>query len=195
MMIMSFFNIFIMMRLEKLCTIPKEERKLDAVLLEIKYFPIPTSIFNHSYGVTFQNDYGSARNFGQKHEHEGCDIIATKQIPGIYPIVSMTDGSVEQIGYLNLGGYRIGIRSPSNFYYYYAHLSSYYKDFQVGDHVKAGDILGYMGNSGYGKEVTTGKMPVHLHVGIYHKNKDGDLISMNPYPYLIDAFNNRKWNK
>lgn len=36
-----------------------------------------------------------------------------------------------------------------------------------GDQVRAGDLLGYMGDSGYGPEGTTGQFPVHLHVGIY----------------------------
>lgn len=79
----------------------------------------------------------------------------------------MTDGVVEAIGWLTKGGYRIGVRAPGGGYFYYAHLSSYAKDFQPGDAVAAGDILGYMGDTGYGEEGTTGKFPVHLHVGIY----------------------------
>ena len=46
---------------------------------------------------------------------------------GFYPVISMTDGKIEKIGWLSLGGYRIGIRSPHGGYFYYAHLASYEK--------------------------------------------------------------------
>lgn len=36
-----------------------------------------------------------------------------------------------------------------------------------GDQVQAGEMLGFMGDSGYGEEGTTGQFPVHLHLGIY----------------------------
>ena len=49
--------------------------------------------------------------------------------------------------------------------------------------MKAGELLGYMGDSGYGKEGTVGKFPVHLHFGIYFMMGDKE-ISVNPYPIL-----------
>ena len=88
---------------------------------------------------------------------------------------------VEKIGWLTLGGWRIGIRSFRGGYFYYAHLSSYARDFQEGDLVSAGDLLGYMGDSGYGPEGTTEKFDVHLHVGIYIEGKNQEEISVNPY--------------
>ena len=47
-----------------------------------------------------------------------------------YPVRSMTDGVVEKIGWLTLGGWRIGIRSFRGRYFYYAHLSSLRPGFQ-----------------------------------------------------------------
>ena len=93
----------------------------------------------------------------------------------------MTDGIVEKIGWLPLGGNRIGIRSEHGGYFYYAHLADYEKDFYVCERVKAGDILGYMGNTGYGPEGTKGQFPVHLHLGIYISTSSGEEISVNPY--------------
>ena len=57
--------------------------------------------------------------------HEGIDIMASVNQRGIYPIVSMTDGTIQNLGWLELGGYRIGILAPGGAYFYYAHLDSY----------------------------------------------------------------------
>lgn len=93
----------------------------------------------------------------------------------------MTDGVVEQVGWLPLGGWRIGIRSPSGGYFYYAHLSSYSRAFSVGERVTAGETLGMMGDTGYGEEGTSGKFAVHLHLGIYIRTEHTEELSVNPY--------------
>ncbi len=49
--------------------------------------------------------------------------------------------------------------------------------------MKAGQLLGFMGDSGYGKEGTKGMFPVHLHLGIYIY-PDGTETGVNPYPVL-----------
>ena len=57
--------------------------------------------------------------------------------------------------------------------------------------MKAGDFLGYMGDSGYIKEEgTTGNLPVHRHLGIY-RYPDGQEISVNPYVVLRYAEDRR----
>lgn len=43
--------------------------------------------------------------------HEGCDIMAVNNVSGFYPVISVTDGTVENLGWLEKGGYRVGIRS------------------------------------------------------------------------------------
>ena len=53
---------------------------------------------------------------------------------------------------------------------------------KVGDKVKAGSLLGYMGDSGYGKqENTVGNFAVHLHLGIYIRTDHYEELSVNPY--------------
>ena len=121
------------------------------------------------------------RSFGGERVHEGCDLFGGCGAADFYPIISMTDGSVEAVGWLPLGGYRIGIRSPSGGYFYYAHLSSYERDWKEGDSIKAGEILGFMGDTGYGSEGTKGKFPVHLHLGIYIQTPYSREMSVNPY--------------
>lgn len=115
--------------------------------------------------------------------------MAVKNKAGLYPVISMTDGTVTQKGWLDKGGFRIGITAPGGGYFYYAHLDSY-ANLKVGDEIKAGDLLGYMGDSGYGKEGTRGKFPVHLHIGVYIY-KDKKEISVNPF-YLLKYLENHK---
>lgn len=136
-------------------------------------------------GMNFDDSFGSERNFGGQRQHEGTDIMPPVNERGVYPIRSVCDGTVENIGWLTLGGYRIGIRSDTGIYFYYAHLQSYAGDYAVGDRVRAGEVLGLMGDSGYGAEGTTGEFDVHLHFGIYISDKDGNEVSLNPYPYLL----------
>ena len=49
----------------------------------------------------------------------------------------------------------------------------------------AGQLLGYMGDTGYGKqEGTSGQFPVHLHLGIYLRNEEFAELAVNPYWFL-----------
>lgn len=132
----------------------------------------------------YEDGWMEARSFGGDRRHEGCDIFGSEEEPGYYPVLSVCSGYVEKIGWLTLGGWRIGIRSDAGGYFYYAHLDSYGKNFSVGERVFSGELLGYMGDSGYGEEGTTGVFPVHLHFGIYISAGKPQEISVNPYPVL-----------
>ena len=160
-----------------------------AIWNDVKYFPIPQSLDDTEDKISYVDSWMFERNYGGKRGHEGTDIMAEKNTPGYYPVVSMTDGVVTEKGWLEKGGWRIGITAPTGAYFYYAHLASY-AELEKGDSVKAGDLLGYMGDSGYGEEGTTGEFPVHLHLGIYLKEGTEE-ISVNPYPVLRYAENAR----
>ena len=146
-----------------------------AVWKDVRYFPVAAD------DISFEDGWMEERSFGGERVHEGCDLFGDCGAADFYPIISMTDGNVEAVGWLPLGGYRIGIRSPSGGYFYYAHLSSYERDWKEGDSVEAGEILGFMGDTGYGVEGTRGKFPVHLHLGIYIQTPYSQEMSVNPY--------------
>ena len=146
---------------------------------DIKCFPVP---LQEKGNVSFQNDYGANRENG---EHEGCDIMYTENVAGLVPIVSVTKGQITNLGWLYLGGYRVGITSDNGVYYYYAHLDSYAPGLFVGKEINAGEFLGFMGNTGEGKEGAKGKFPVHLHFAIYIFDESGNEQCVNPYPYLL----------
>ena len=154
-----------------------------AVWDDLEYFPVAEASNRTDMTVSFVNSWMFDRDYGGSRQHEGTDIMPSVDERGLYPVVSMTDGTVRSMGWLELGGWRIGIDAPGGAYFYYAHLASY-ADLKEGDQVEAGDLLGYMGDSGYSTvEGTTGNFPVHLHLGIYLYDS-GQEISVNPYPVL-----------
>lgn len=146
------------------------------------YFPVPESSLDTSLTVSYVDSWMAERNYREGNSHEGTDLMAARNEPGLYPVVSISNGTVTSLGWLELGGWRVGITSPGGVYYYYAHLDSY-ADIREGDTVRAGQILGFMGDSGYGAEGTTGKFDVHLHLGVYAWEGEEE-ISVNPY-YLL----------
>ena len=152
---------------------------------DLRYFPIPESADSDESAVTFENSWLFERTYGGSYGHEGTDLMPSVEKSGYYPVLSITDGVVENIGWLEKGGWRIGIRSPHDVYFYYAHLSEYAQEFEKGDVIEAGELLGYMGDTGYGKEEgTSGKFAVHLHLGIYVRNEEIPELAVNPYWFL-----------
>lgn len=153
-----------------------------AIWNAVEYFPIPESEKPGRKFVSFADSWMEERNYGGKRGHEGTDLMAGENVRGLYPIISITDGTVAKIGWLEKGGNRIGIWNEAGAYFYYAHLDSY-ANLKVGDQVKAGQLLGFMGDTGYGEAGTKGMFPVHLHLGIYIY-PDGTEMSINPYAIL-----------
>ena len=164
-------------------------RFLQRVENEVSYYPVAESSVDKSLTTSFVNSWMKDRNYGGARGHEGTDLMASVNKRGLYPIVSMTDGVVTNLGWLEKGGYRVGITSDSGTYYYYAHLESY-SNINEGERVKAGELLGFMGDSGYGPEGTTGNFAVHLHVGIYFY-ENGNEVSVNPY-YVLKYLESKK---
>ena len=119
------------------------------------------------YGFSHCDDFGVGRSFGFKRKHLGHDMMGALGTP----IVAVEGGVVEALGWNCYGGWRIGIRSfDSKRYYYYAHLQKdhpFVDGLQVGDLVQAGDVIGFMGRTGYSdKENVNNIETVHLHFGV-----------------------------
>ncbi len=163
----------------------EQDEAMQDILADLIFFPVPESINRSDASVSYENSWMFERTYGGQRGHEGCDIMADINERGLYPIVSMTAGTIEKMGWLRQGGYRIGIRSTHGGYFYYAHLYSYAQGLEEGSQVAAGELIGYMGDSGYSDTVgTVGNFAVHLHVGFYINSPDGEEISLNPYPLL-----------
>lgn len=113
------------------------------------------------------DDFGVSRDYGYRRQHLGHDMMG--QIGT--PVVASESGYVEAIGWNQYGGWRIGIRSfDDKRYYYYAHLRQnypYQENLKQGDTVTAGEVIGYMGHTGYSsKENVNNIDSVHLHFGL-----------------------------
>lgn len=149
-------------------------------ILDLEIFPIPTG-----YDYRFENSWYAERTYGGIRRHYGVDIMDPNNEKGIIPIVSMSQGTIENIGWNNMGGYRVGVRTKNGAYIYYAHLEKHESRLKKGTKIEVGDLIGYMGDSGYGEEGTVGEFPVHLHIGIATKALGNKEAWVNPY-YLLE---------
>ena len=111
--------------------------------------------------------WGGARSQGRSHE--GIDIFA----PRGTPVQATTQGIVSKVGENTLGGRVVVVVGPGGAGHYYAHLEDY-ADIAPNDWVNAGDVIGYVGDSGNAKGT-----PTHVHYGIYINGS-----AVNPYPLL-----------
>lgn len=113
------------------------------------------------------DDFGVSRSYGYQRQHLGHDMMGQVGTP----IIAVESGVVEALGWNQYGGWRIGIRSfDGKRYYYYAHLRQnypYQEKLKGGDVVTAGDVIGYMGHTGYSTEENVNNIEqVHLHFGL-----------------------------
>ncbi len=134
------------------------------------------------------DDFGAGRTYGYRRRHLGHDLIGLTGTP----IIAIESGIVEVMGWNQYGGWRIGIRSFDGLrYYYYAHLRQnrpYHVDLKEGEVVRAGDVIGYLGHTGYSTKENTNNIDTpHLHVGLQlifdpsQKEGSGE-IWVNLYP-------------
>jgi len=140
---------------------------------------VGTGVFEQRYGLkaylpvargfpyTHYDDFGNGRSYGYQRRHLGHDMMGQTGTP----IIAIESGVVEALGWNQYGGWRIGIRSfDSKRYYYYAHLRQNYpyaENLQEGSIVTAGDVIGYMGRTGYSREENVNNIETtHLHWGL-----------------------------
>ncbi|MDB5036387.1 MAG: peptidase [Chlorobi bacterium] len=115
--------------------------------------------------------WGAPRSGGRRHE--GIDIFARRNTP----VLSATDGVISERGIDGLGGRYVMVIGSGGYRHYYAHLERWGAP-GIGDWVRAGDLIGYVGDSGNAKGT-----PTHLHYGIY--TFIGGAI--DPFPFLASG--------
>lgn len=113
------------------------------------------------------DDFGVSRTYGYRRNHLGHDLMGQVGTP----VVAVESGVVTALGWNQYGGWRIGLESFDGIrYYYYAHLRQnrpYAEGLKVGDVVQAGDVIGYIGRTGYSTEENVNNIDeYHLHFGL-----------------------------
>lgn len=131
-------------------------------------------------GVTpdrLADTWGQARSEGRAHH--GIDIMA----PGGTPVLAAADGVVEKLFLSRAGGLTLYQRSQDRLTsYYYAHLAGYAPGMAEGSALRAGQRIGFVGDTG-----NAGKGNTHLHFGITRTRPDERWWGgqpVNPYPLL-----------
>lgn len=119
----------------------------------------------------YSDDYGAPR--AGTGWHHGTDVFA----PTATPVVAVADGRLSKVGWNTLGGNRLWLTDAGGTAYYYAHLSAYSSTAVEGGVVRAGEVIGYVGNTG--QAATT---PPHLHFEIHPGGEAAP--SVNPFAFL-----------
>ncbi|MEE0265377.1 MAG: M23 family metallopeptidase [Acutalibacteraceae bacterium] len=119
------------------------------------------------FAFSHYDDFGAGRSYGYKRSHLGHDLMASTGTP----VIATETGTVEIMGWNQYGGWRIGIRSlDKKRYYYYAHLRQnrpFHPDIKEGKVVNAGEVIGYVGRTGYSTTENTNNITTsHLHFGL-----------------------------
>jgi Transglycosylase-like domain/Peptidase family M23 len=133
------------------------------------------------YGpVAFSDTFGASRP--DVSWHHGDDVFA----PLGSPILAVTDGTLFSVGWNQIGGNRLWLRDRQGNYFYYAHLAAFATTAVDGAKVRAGQVIGFVGNTG-----DAAGTPYHLHfeihpVALLGLGYDG---AVDPTPYL------RRWQR
>ena len=120
-----------------------------------------------TFPYTDYDDFGVSRSYGYKRNHLGHDMMGQVGTP----VIAVESGYVAELGWNQYGGWRVGINSfDGKRYYYYAHLRQdrpYAQGLEKGAVVQAGDVIGYIGRTGYSKEENVNNIDeYHLHFGL-----------------------------
>ncbi len=128
--------------------------------------------------TSFGDSFGASRPNVEGGWHHGEDIVG----PLGTPVLAVADGTVFSVGWNEIGGWRLWLRDADGNEFYYAHLSAYSPLAVEGTNVRAGDVLGFMGNTGDAEGGIA-----HLHFEIHPV----ELLSLGydgvvaPYPFLV----------
>jgi murein DD-endopeptidase MepM/ murein hydrolase activator NlpD len=160
---------------------PKEKKKKKAkkTKLERKKAPkVPRRLTGSGFAfpvfsgeASIADDWGGPRQIGP---HQGNDVFA----PFGTPVLAVADGTVGKVGTLPISGNRLWVYTDGGDAFFYAHMSAFSRAAVTGKRVKAGTVLGFVGNTGDAEPT-----PPHLHFEVHPGGEEEDAI--NPHPILL----------
>jgi murein DD-endopeptidase MepM/ murein hydrolase activator NlpD len=136
-----------------------------------------TYVFPLSAQPSWGDTYGAGRSDVPGGWHHGDDLFAKLGTP----VVAVTDGTVFAIGWNRVGGWRLWLRDSVGNAFYYAHLAGYTALARNNTHVRQGQVLGFVGNTG---DAHTTDPHLHFEVhpnGLLYLGYDG---AVDPTTYL-----------
>jgi murein DD-endopeptidase MepM/ murein hydrolase activator NlpD len=146
----------------------------DLETLAARLRPPITGLAPGAIGDTFADARGG-------HRHEATDIVA----PRGTPVVAVDDGVIARLFTSVPGGLTVyELSADGAWTYYYAHLDHYPEGLREGALVRAGDVLGYVGNTGNAGPTA------HLHFAILRRDAQSSWwegTAVDPYPLLRAA--------
>lgn len=159
--------------LEEVLSLNAERRFQLAVFSAGSEIVIKGFVFPVGEPYTFIDSWGFPRMTGTEysHGHQGVDIMADFGTP----LYAVERGVVIRVGNDVLGGQKLWVKGQSGTYYYYAHLQAFIEGVGEGTPVEAGDVVGFVGDTGNAK----GGAP-HLHFQVH----PGGGEPVNPYGLL-----------
>ncbi len=127
--------------------------------------------------TSIQDTFNAPRANGT---HEATDILA----PRGTPVRAMVDGVIQKLFLSKAGGNTVyEFDNDGEYCYYYAHLDHYAEGLVAGQHVRAGDVIGYVGSTGDADPNTP-----HLHLAFFRLGPDKhwwEGTPVDPYPTLM----------
>ncbi|HET9025210.1 MAG TPA: M23 family metallopeptidase [Burkholderiaceae bacterium] len=156
-----------------------QQRAWRSELMGLKGYAFPVA-GKHSFSDTF----GAYRS--DVPAHVGADVFASFGTP----IVAVADGRIYRVGTLKISGNRLWLRDRNGFRYFYAHLSDFAAAAYNGADVHAGEVIGFVGNTGDAEPT-----PPHLHFEVHMP--DGAVVNPTPFLGKWDAggVSSEKWLK
>jgi murein DD-endopeptidase MepM/ murein hydrolase activator NlpD len=161
-------------------TAQHRKRKRRATHEPLKVTP-PLALSHYTFPVLepaeYIDTYGAFRSDVPGNWHHGDDIFA----PLGTPVVAVATGTINRVGWEHLGGWRLWVRDAAGDEFYYAHLSGYTAGDLHSNKVKAGQVIGFIGNTG---DAFTTSPHLHFEIhprGLLHLGYDG---AVDPTSYL-----------
>ncbi|HEU5245262.1 MAG TPA: M23 family metallopeptidase [Gaiellaceae bacterium] len=101
-------------------------------------------VFPVDGGASYVDTYGANRNDIYDGWHHGDDLFA----PLGTPVVAVARGTLSLVGWNELGGWRLWLTDKKGNSFYYAHLAGYARWILTHRHVRAGQVVGFLGRTG-----------------------------------------------
>ena len=147
-----------------------------ALIPSLESLGLPSlQVFPMQGRCSFSDTWKQARPGGRLHE--GVDIMGAKGLA----IYATNDGVISRMSTGGvLGGNAIYLKIPNGTYFYYAHLDSFAPGIEPGVSVRAGQIIGYNGETGHAGSP-------HLHFEVHPFG--GPAVSPYQFVKAVDACN------